>query len=138
MEKTKLGIAKTLFAAIVCLLGLYGGYTPMLLVLAYVLLVEEDAGLKKLAVKILTIMLAFSAASTVINLIPDLLNLIYSLLGLFGVNFYLSVVERAFNFLNNVLYLAKTVLLVFLAVISFLGKEFKLPVLDDFLDKYIG
>ena len=138
MEKTKIGIAKNLFAALVCLLGLYGGYTPMLLVLGYVLLVEEDAWLKKFAVKILTILLAFSAASTVINLIPDLLNLVYSLLGLFGVNFYLSVVDRAFNFLNNVLYLGKTVLLVFLAVITFLGKNFKLPVVEDLLDKYIG
>ena len=138
MEKTKLGIAKTLFAAIVCLLGLYGGYTPMLLVLGYVLLVEDDAWLKKFAVKILVIMLAFSVASTVISLIPDLMNLVYSLLGIFGVNIYLSVIDRAFNFLSGVLYLAKTLLLVFLAVISFLGKSFKLPLVDDLLDKVIG
>ena len=124
MEKTKIGVAIPLFAAIACLVGLFGGYTPLLLVLGYVLLAEDNAWLKKFCIKLLVILLAFSGASTVLGLIPSLMNLMTSLLSMFGVNFYLSAVDRFFNFLNNVLSLARTLLLLYLAAFSLISVGF--------------
>ena len=137
MEKTKIGLKVPVFAALACLLALYGGYVAAALMLGYVLLVEEDAWLKKFCVKLMVLLLAFSAASTVIYLIPNLMDLVYSLLGLFGVNIYFDIINRAFGFLGSILSLGKTLLFLFLCGATFLGKTVKLPLVDDLLDKYI-
>ena len=46
MEKSKLGIPVTLLAAAAALLGLYGGYVAVIVLVGYVLLVEENEWLK--------------------------------------------------------------------------------------------
>lgn len=138
MEKSKLGIPVKLLAGAACLLGLYGGYIIMGILVGYVLLKEEDLWLKKFCVKILGLMLAFSLANTVLALFPDLLHMLYSFLEIFNVNIYLSVIHNIFNLLSNVLSLLRVVLLLLLAVCAFAGKDIKIPVVDPFLDKHIG
>ena len=138
MEKSKLGIPVTLLAGAACLLGLYGGYIILGILVGYVLLKEEDLWLKKFCVKVLALMLAFSLASTVLGLIPDLLHILYSFLEIFRVNIYLSVIHNIFNLFGNALSLLKVVLFLLLALTAFTGKNIKIPVVDPFLDKHIG
>lgn len=135
MEKSKLGIPVKLFAAAAALLGLYGGYVAMVVLVGYVLLVEENEWLKKFCLKVLTLMLVFSAASTVIYLIPNLLDLLYSFLRIFRVYPDLSVIDNIFGFFGSALSLLKTVVFLAVAVLGFMNKNLPIPGLDKLLEK---
>ena len=137
MEKTKLGIPVALMALIVCLLGYYGGYVVTALVIGYVFLKEDSEFLKKLALKVLVLLLAFSVASTLIYLIPNALNVVYSLIHIVAPEFYLNFIDRIFNFLSNILSFVKTLVFLALSFYALQGKEFKVPVLDEQMDKLL-
>ena len=138
MEKTKLGISVALTAVVVTLLGYYGGYVIGGIAIGYVLLQEQNEWLKKHALRVLALMLSFSVASTLLWLIPDVLNLFYSFMELFNVHIYINVVNSCFNFLGNVLSLLKTVVFVLLAYSAFTQKEFKVPVGDKLIEKVLS
>ena len=137
MKKTNLGIPEGLMALIICLLCYYGGYVVTALVIGYVIFKEESEFLKKLALKVLVLLLTFSLLSTLINLIPDVINLTYSVIHIFAPNFYISFIDRIFNFIYNVIYFVKTLVFLALAFYSLQGKEFTVPVLEEKLDKFI-
>ncbi len=138
MEKTKLSIPVSVFAAAACFLCYYGGYIAAGLVVGYVLLKEENVWLKKFSAKLLALMILFSLASTVLGFLPSLLELLYTFLNIFNVHFYLDFVHDFFNFIGQILSIIKMLLFVALGITALLGKEFKLPVLDPFLDKHIA
>lgn len=137
MEKTKLGIPVALMALIVCLLGFYGGYVVAALVIGYVLLKEENEFLKKLALKVLVLLLTFSLLSTLIYLIPNVLNVLYSVIHIFAPEFYVYFIDQIFNVLGNILSVVKTLVFLALSFYALQGKEFKIPVLDEQLDKLL-
>ena len=138
MEKTKLGIPVALLAVLLCLLGFYGGYVITGILVGYILLKEENLSLKRLAVKVLALMLAFSLANTVIYLIPNIISIFESFIYLFTEEYFENGYYRIFEILSSILSLAKTVLFVLLTFFALIGKEFKLPVLDKLLDKYMA
>ena len=138
MEKTKLALPVTMVAAAAWLLGLYGGYVIAGILIGYVLLKEDSQWLKKNCLRVLIGMLAFSVAFTVINLLPNLLELLYSFLRIFNVNIYLDFLHEIFNLLYSVVSLIKTVLFILMGVAAALNKDFKIPVLDPFIEKITG
>lgn len=135
MEKTKLNIPVAIVAAAAWLLGLYGGYVITGILIGYVLLKEENLWLRKNCLRVLILMLTFSVASTAINLLPNLLELLYSFLRIFKVNFYLDFVHSVFNLFYSVISLIKTLLFLLLGITAAMNKDFKLPVLDPFIEK---
>ena len=142
MEKTKLGISAAVMAAIVWLLGYYGGYTVAVIAIGYVLLAEESAFLKRTAVKVLAFMLAFSLLNTVIYLIPNMLSMVRSLIGIFSLSaynemFYNNWINRSAEFGASVLNILKMVVFLLMGIYSLFGKELKIPGLEQVLDKYL-
>lgn len=135
MEKTKLNLSVAMVAAAAWLLGLYGGYVITGILIGYVLLKEESQWLKKNCLRVLIVMLTFSVAFTVINLLPNLLELLYSFLRIFKVNIYLDFVHSIFNLLYSAVSFIKTVVFLLMAVAAALNKDFKIPVLDPFVEK---
>lgn len=142
MEKTKFGIPAPVLAAIVWLLGYYGGYTVALLAIGYVLLVEESEFLKRMAVKVLVFLLAFSLLNTAIDLIPSLLSLVQSLIYVFDSSayseaFFGSWIHRSAQFGTSILSILKMVVFLLMGMYSLFGKELKIPGLENILDKYL-
>lgn len=138
MQKTKLGISVTLMVAALYFLGLYGGYVIAGILVGYILLKEEDALLKKEAVRVLLLMLLFSLVGTALNLIPNILSIFSSLLEIINVHFYFSFFHRVFDVLGSVLSLLKTVAFVALGLAAVFGKNVKLPVIDPLIEKYMN
>ena len=138
MEKTKLGIPATVLAGAAWLLGLYSGYLITGILVGYVLRMEENAWLKKQCAKVLLTMLAFSVCFTALGLIPDLLNILYNFLEIFGVHFYLGFIHNVLNFLSEVVSLLKTLAFLGLGAAALLNKQIKLPGADKLLDKYLA
>lgn len=137
--KTKLGISVGLLAAIAYFSGLLGGIglLAILVIVGYAFLAESDSFLRKSAIKALTIGLCFVVAGVVINLIPDLLRLINTMLGIFGTGFTYGTVRSIFATLEGILDIAEKVLFVLLGVFALCGKTIRIPGIDDLIEKYV-
>lgn len=138
MEKSKLGISIGIVAALAYFMGIFSGYTVLVLLVGYVLLKEENAWLKKQSVQALLLLVAFSLLSVAVNLIPNLLGLLYDALDIVGVHLYLSVIENLFGLVASALSLVRTVVFVLLGIAALLGKDIKIPGVDGLLSKHIG
>ena len=142
MEKTRFGIPAAVVAAVICLLGQYSGYLITVIAVAYVLLAENSAFLKRMAMKVLAVMLIFSLANTVISLIPDLLSLLQNTIWVFDKHadvykLYNNGFVRFLSLLTEVLGFVKMLILLVMAIVAPMGKELKIPVLDDCLNKLL-
>ena len=138
MQKTKLGISVALAAAALYFLGLFGGYIILGIAVGYVLLREEDAGLKKEAVRVLLLMFAFSLLSTVVSLIPSVLSIISNLLEVIDVHYYFTFFQRMFDVLISLVSLLKTVVFLLLGLAAVFRKDVMLPVIDPIIEKYMA
>ena len=136
MNKTKMGFNVGMMAALVYLVCDFAGYTIAMLLAGYVLLCEEDHWLKKSALKGILIMIGLSVASTVINLIPNVISIPLDLINIFGFNLNVYFLHEIANLLYSVVSLAETVLLIFLAVKSVNKQEVKVPVIDKIVDMF--
>ncbi len=137
MEKAKLGIAYNVLAAIVCLLGYYGGYVITGIFTIAVLFTEENPWLKKYCVKTLLLMLFFSLLYTVLNLIPDFLGLVYTGAEIAGISLYFRPVEAVFNLLGQIIDLGEMVLFILMAIFALAKKNFKLPLIEKLVNKCV-
>ena len=137
MEKAKLGIAYNVLAAIVCLLGYYGGYVITGIFTIAVLFTEENPWLKKYCVKTLLLMLFFSLVSTVLNLIPNILDLVYSGADIAGINLYFRPVEATFTLLQQIINLGEMVLFILMAIFALAKKNFKIPGIEGLVNKCV-
>lgn len=79
MQKTKLGVSVAVLGAAMYFTGLFSGYIVAVVLAGYILLMEENEWLKKTAVKAVALMIAFSLLSTLLGLIPGVINFIDSI-----------------------------------------------------------
>ena len=82
-------------------------------------------------------MLFFSLLSTVLNLIPDIMGLVYSGAEIAGINLYFRPVEAAFNLLNRIVDLGKMVLFILMGIFALAKKNFKLPLIEKLANKCV-
>lgn len=134
MERTRLGLSIPVMGAMVFLVFLTGGYVAGLLLLGYILLYEENAELKRVAVTALLITVGLSLLNALIGFLPDVIRVFESFLSMFGVYLDGGFVDRFFNFLYCIFNVLKTVVLVGFAALTMMGKPIKLS----FVDKLIG
>lgn len=135
--KTKLGISVGLMGAALYLGSYFGGYVVMALMVGYILLCEESQWLKTAAVKAAILLLSFSLLSTVIGLIPSLLDLVDSLCRIFKGGLYIPFFDNVSNLFYNILNLAKMVLMIGLAALALIkGDKFSDP-LDKLVQKFM-
>lgn len=137
MQKTRLGITVGLMGAALYFSGLFGGYVITIILAGYVLLCEENAWLKKAAVKTVAIMMGFSLLTSLIYLIPNAIGLIDSVLNIFGGNFYLAFISNIIDVVDNVLGLAEKLLLIILGLKAFNQGNISVPVIDKLINKYM-
>ena len=135
MEKTKLGLSVGVVGAAAFLLFQFGGYTPALLLVGYILLCESNAGLKKTALTATVIAIGYSLVNYAIYLLPNAINLLTSFLNIFGVYPELYIINRIFEFLSVTAGFLKGLLMVFLAGMSLLNKSVELPLLKKLINE---
>lgn len=135
MQKAKLGVSVGLVGAALYFFGLFNGYLAMGLLAGYVLLVEEDAWLRKQAVRAVALLVCFSLLSTLIGLIPDFLGLIGDVVNLFEGSFSYSVVSKIVRLLQDILSFVKIILFLLLGFKALGQTSLKLPVVDDLANR---
>lgn len=138
MQKTKLGISVGLLGAGLYFMGLFSGYMVTVLLAGYVLLCEDNEWLKKAAVKAIAVMVLFSFASAVINLIPNVMSFIDYIVSMFGGNFYIGFIFNLVNAVEIALNVIEKLLFLGLGVKALNQGTIAVPVVDDLINKYMG
>lgn len=137
MQKTKLGISVELLGAAAIFSCFFGGYTVAVILAGYILLFEENAWLKKTAVKSVALLFGFGVLSSLIYIIPNAISLIGSFLNIFGGSFYLNFVSNVISFVDNALNLIEKLLFIVLGLKAFNQGTVKIPVIDSLINKYM-
>ncbi|MBQ8815949.1 MAG: hypothetical protein IJZ84_01545 [Lachnospiraceae bacterium] len=135
--KSKLGISVGMLGAIMYFMGLFSGYTVLLLMVGYVLLFEDNAWLRRTAVKALVVCVSFSLLYYVIGLIPDLIGVIDDVFNIFGESFSITVISRIIYFIQSVISFAETVLLLILGYKALSQKTLVIKPIDKIITEHM-
>lgn len=135
--KAKLGVSVGLLGAGIYLAAIFGGLTPVILMAGYVLLFEENEWLKKSAVKAIAIVLTFAFLVTLINLIPDLLRWIATLVSVFKGTFNYNVVSSIISVITQAIEIIRTCLFLLLGAKALTQGTVAVPVVDKLINKYM-
>ena len=135
--KAKLGVSVGLLGAGIYLAAIFGGLTPVILMAGYVLLFEENEWLKKSAVQAIAIVLTFAFLVTLINLIPDLLRWIATLVSVFKGTFNYNVVSSIISVITQAIEIIRTCLFLLLGAKALTQGTVAVPVVDKLINKYM-
>ena len=113
MEKTRLGITIKLFGGALYFIALMG-ITPLVMAAGYVLIMEDNQWLKKVAVKAVAVVLFFAVLSNLVSLLTDSTSFINNLVLLFNETVNLSTVNRIAALLQTTISFLRTVCLLLL------------------------
>lgn len=131
MQKAKLGVSVGLVGAALYFFGLFSGYLLMALLAGYILLMEEDAWLRKQAVRSVALLVCFSLLGTLVGLIPNFLELIGDVVSIFNGSFSYGVVTKIVNLLRDIINFVEIIVFLLLGVKALGQTSLKLPVVDD-------
>ncbi len=137
MEKTKLGISVGLLGAIFFFAGFFSGYIVAFLLAGYILIAEENAWLKRSAVKGIVLLLTFTVLNGLIGLIPGALNLLQDAARIFDNNINIPVVYEVVNFITAVLSYVEKILFLILGFKALKQETLVIPPLDKFVGRFV-
>lgn len=137
MEKTKFGLSTALLGAIIYFACYFGGVTATLLIVGTILLVEENAQIKKIAITAATLVFAFAVLSSLIYLLPNFISCINNILAYFSTSFEITIISKLANTLNTVLDFLEKIIFLALGLCTLTNKNVTVKAIDDFVDKHI-
>lgn len=138
MKKTKLGITVGALGAITYFASFFSGYLVAIVLTGYVLLVEENAWLRRIVVKNMILLIGFSVSLAILNFIPDIFGIIGNIVSIFNGSVSFSKVNQIINVITASINIVQKVL--------FLGLGFKalnqgtivIPFIDSLVSKYMS
>ena len=134
--KTKMGISVGLMGAALYLVGIFN-FLAMILLAGYVLLMEDNAWLKKSAVKVVAIVMCFALVNSILGLGSSLFGAINVIFGWFGADFTfrLSYPVNLDLLVLRSLDLLRDLVLIILAIKALTQGSLKVPLVDSIVDK---
>ena len=138
MQKTKIGVSVGLLGAVIYFMGLFSGYLTVVLLIGYVLLFEENEWLRKSAVKAVALMVVFSLAATVMNLIPNVIGVLDNLVSIFGGSFHIGFLSSLVYAVTEALDIREKLLFMGLGVRALTQGTIDVPAVDGLINKYMG
>ncbi len=138
MQKTKLGIPVGMVGAAIFFVALFSGYLATILLTAYVLWFEENAWLRKSALKAITLLISFSLLIALFNLIPNAISVINNVVVIFGGSFSITVLSRIVSAIVTILEFIEKILFIILGIKALNQGTITIPVVDKLIEKYAG
>ncbi len=135
--KSKLGVSVGLVGAALYFAGLFNGMLLLLVLIGYVLLVEDNEWLRRTAVKSGVIYVMFALLLAVIGLIPGVIGLIGDFFGIFGGSFSIPFITSIIMFIESGIELIKIVFFILLGIKALNQGTIVIPFVDNFVNKYI-
>ena len=141
--KTKLGIGFGLAACLCYLIGFFLGSVALVVVAGYVLLCEDNAFVRNAAIKALGITLFFAVCSALLNLIPNLFEIINRIMAIFGAEksftsySAISKINQIVSFINYLLDICEKLVMLCLAYLAVRMRTLKFPIVDGLISKFV-
>ena len=132
-----MGVSAGLLGAALYFFGLFSGYMVTILLAGYILLFEENVWLRRTSVKAVAVLILFSLISTLVGLIPDVIDAVNSVASLFEQYFSLRLVSNIVNIINNLLRLIKTLCFLNLGFKALGQRTTRIAVIDDLINDYM-
>ena len=137
--KTKLGLSVASLGA----LTYFSAMTPanmnyliQILIVGYILIYEKDTWLKRTAVKSVIISISFIFLLALIHFIPELFELLNYLLGVFGENLSLPVLDNIIGFIIIAIKIFQKLLLLSFGLFALKGQTITIGFFDNIIDKH--
>lgn len=137
MQKTKLGISVGLLGSAVCFMALFGGYIPTIILVGYILLMEDNAWLKRNSVKAISLSVLFGFILNVVGLVPDFFSWINSIARVFNGNFNYSFVSSVIKVVTDAIDITRTFVFLLLGVKALNQGTVDISIIDNLLNKYM-
>ena len=137
MQKSKLGISVGLLGAAIFFVCFFGGYTAAVILAGYILLFEENAWLKRIAVKGVVLMIALATLSAAIYLLPNVITLIDSIATVFGGHVYIAFISNIIRVIDAGLVILEKIAFIILGFKALKVRTIRIPVIDALVDKYM-
>ena len=138
-NKTKLGVSLALFSACIYFVALFSSYIPLLLLVGYVLLREDNLWLKQNAVKAVVIVVFFDLISSLIGFIPDTMSVINGVIGIFGSDsINVPILNKIISLVKDLLYYAEKVILILLGFMSLKMGFVRIGFIDNIIAKHMA
>ena len=131
--QSRLGISTGLLGALVFFSALFGGIIPTVLVVGYILIFEENPWLRHVALKGIIMLFFFLVLKEFINIIPNLLSWISSVLSIFYFRFDYTFVSNVVTAITKAISFIQTILFLMLGLKALKNQTMSTP----FVDKYI-
>ncbi|MBQ7897553.1 MAG: hypothetical protein IJ323_03935 [Clostridia bacterium] len=138
--KTKLGISIGLLAALTYFAALFSGFGLALIFLAgYILLVESDEWLKRMAVKAVVFTVTMTVLYWIVSIIPGLFGVINDFIALFnGEYFSIEWISDIVDILHSVISFVENIVLILLGIKALSKSTIYIPVIDGMVNKFLG
>ena len=133
---TRLRIHVGLLSMIIFLIAAVGSLWPVVLLVGYVLYFESNAWLKRNALTALLIMLMFAMLGIGVDIIGNIVHWFVESVDFFFNQVDLSV-GNIFNVIREILNIAEKLLLVTLGFLSIKGKTVHIPMVDNWLNRFV-
>ncbi|MCL2364037.1 MAG: hypothetical protein FWC71_05180 [Defluviitaleaceae bacterium] len=136
MVKTKLGVSVGLLAAGIYFIGLIA-MTPLLLAAGYVIIMEEDAWLRKSAIRAVVIVVSFAVLSTFLGLLDNSTTLITNIVQLFRISASTADIDRVIRILQMILNISERVVLLVMGFVALRQGMVRLAPVDNLMDNHM-
>ena len=134
MEKTRLGITISLLGAGLYFIGLMG-MTPLIIAAGYVLLIEENQWLRRVAVKAIAVVLFFTILNNALGLLSESSSFLSTLVALFNGSINLLTVNRIISLARIVISFLSTLTLLLLGFKALRMRDMGVGPVDTVVDK---
>ena len=143
MNKTKLGFPVIMMSALMYLLAWYGGAIATVVVAGYILMVEDDEQLKKVAKRAVVLFALFMGFPAFVNVAGDIVSWISdffapeAMLDSYEIYDLFIKIKLFFANIISIVEIIENIVFAVLIAMALKGKEAKIPVLDDVIAKYM-
>ena len=122
MGKTKIGIKASLFGAGIYFLAIMGLF-PLVLAVGYVLVIEQNDWLKRVALRAIGIVIIFGILSALVGILSNSSALLNDIVNLFDGSINLIQLNRVISLINRTLSIVQTILLLIFGFATLKGKD---------------
>ena len=137
MKKTRLGISVGMLGAAIYFMSYYSNYFVIALLVGYVLLFETNEWLKKSAIKAAVLAIMFSIASSFVYLLPEIIDVLNEIVGIFGINLYSNLIFKLAAAIAGTLDIVQLFLFIVLGFKALTQGNVSISIVDKFINKYV-
>lgn len=135
--KTKIGLSAGAFAFFTFILALFGGFTPVVIAVGYVLIAESNEWLRATVTKALFLSILFTLLYYILDFLPDLFSMFNSWANVFEGSVPFNKLRQIMTALESIVRIFEHIFFLILAFMALGMKTIRIGFIDGFVEKHL-